>query len=84
METNNMTALRQEAHSLLDEVSTSDLPSLTRIMWSIPNLAEPKVRRENSEAFKRLEQLIRPIPDLDEKKELAEWREEKYGIVCTD
>ena len=34
-----------------------------------------KIRHE---AFLRLQQLIRPIPDLDEKKELEEWWDEKY------
>ncbi len=30
-------------------------------------------------AFERLEKLCRYIPELDERKELAEYREEKYG-----
>ncbi len=30
-------------------------------------------------AFERLEKLSRYIPELDERKELAEYREEKYG-----
>ena len=34
---------------------------------------------ERRAAFARMEALCRPIPDLDEKKELAEYREEKYG-----
>lgn len=42
------------------------------------------VRTENSEAFKELMQLCRPIPDLDEKKELAAWREEKFGNARAD
>ena len=33
----------------------------------------------NSQAFRRLMELRRPISDLDEEKELAEWREEKFG-----
>ena len=84
MENGNMTAIRREAHSLLDEIPASELSSLTGIMWGIQNLAEPKIRTENSESFKRLEQLIRPIPGLDEEKELAEWREEKYGVAGSD
>ncbi len=34
---------------------------------------------EKQKAFKELESLIRPINDLDDKKELAEFRDEKYG-----
>ena len=35
-------------------------------------------------AFQRLEALIKPIQGLDEKKELAEWREEKFGYADPD
>ncbi|MBP0954468.1 MAG: UDP-N-acetylenolpyruvoylglucosamine reductase [Oscillospiraceae bacterium] len=34
---------------------------------------------ERRAAFARMEKLRRPMPELDEKKELAEYREEKYG-----
>ncbi len=34
---------------------------------------------ERRAAFERIEKLRRPIPDLDEKKELAEYREERFG-----
>ncbi len=51
-------------------------------MRGIEGLAPKKKRGENSEAFKRLQELVDshpPMPDLDEEKELAEWREEKFG-----
>ena len=35
---------------------------------------------EKKQAFERLEKMIRPIPDLDEEKELAEYREERFGV----
>ena len=34
---------------------------------------------ERRAAFERMEKLRRPMRDIDEKKELAEYREEKYG-----
>jgi len=34
---------------------------------------------ERQRAFERLESLRKSVPDLDEKKELAEYRDEKYG-----
>ena len=34
---------------------------------------------ERKAAFERMKSVCRYIPDLDEKKELAEYREEKYG-----
>lgn len=38
-----------------------------------------KEMEERQRAFERLESLRRSIPDFDEKKELAEYRDEKYG-----
>ena len=35
-------------------------------------------------AFEELEQLRKYIPDFDEKRELDEWREEKFGNVCNE
>lgn len=35
---------------------------------------------ERKAAFARLDKLRREIPDLDEKKELEEYRKEKYGV----
>ena len=34
---------------------------------------------EKQRALEEIKSIIRPIPDLDEKKELAEYRKEKYG-----
>ncbi|MBO7411456.1 MAG: hypothetical protein J6T92_05975 [Ottowia sp.] len=42
------------------------------------------VRAENSEAFKELMKLRRPVSDLDEKKELEYWRMKKYGDARAD
>ena len=38
----------------------------------------------NSKAFLSLMKMRRPIHGIDDKKELAEWREEKYGNARTD
>ena len=47
--------------------------------WSIEEPKdEEEERKIRHEAFLRLEQMIRPIPDLDEKKELEEYWDEKY------
>lgn len=34
---------------------------------------------KSNSAFRELMGMISPIPDLDDEKELAEYREEKYG-----
>ena len=47
-------------------------------MKEIDELTPPKQDAGNSPAFRLLMGLRRPIPDLDEAKELARWREEKY------
>ena len=82
-----MAALRQDAYSLLERVPDDKLPFLVDIMRGIEGLAPKKKRGENSEAFKRLQELVDshpPITDLDDKKELAEWREEKFGNAGVD
>ena len=84
MNTTGMTALRRDAYSLLERVPEDKLSALIDIMRGIEGLTPKKKRGENSEAFKRLQQLCRPVPDLDEKKELAEWREEKFGNAGAD
>ena len=84
MASTGIVSLRQDAHSLLDRVPDDKLPFLVEIMYGIEGLTPKKKRGENSEAFKRLMELRRPIPDLDEEKELAEWREEKFGNAGAD
>ena len=39
---------------------------------------------EKKQAFERLDKMIRPILDLDEEKELAEYRDERYGGLFAD
>lgn len=33
---------------------------------------------EKNRAFEKLEKMIRPVPNLDEEKELADYRDERY------
>ena len=84
MNSAGMTALRQDAYSLLERAPEDKLAALVEIMRGLEELAPKTRREENSEAFKRLEELCRPIPGLDEEKELAEWREEKFGNADAD
>lgn len=77
----NNTLLRNDAHLLLDRMSEDNLQIIIdfmrRIDYDSSRRNEP--RKNNSDAFKRLEKLCRPIPDLDYDKELDDWRREKYG-----
>ena len=79
-----MTALRKDAYSLLDRMPEDKLAFLVDIMKGVEGLTPPKQAAGNSPAFHRLMALRRPIPDLDEAKELAQWREEKFGHAGTD
>ena len=85
-----MTALRKNAFDLLERMPEDKLIFLVQIMQGIDDLAltpeeaERKAERERAkrrEAFEQLERLIHHVPDLDEKKELASWREEKFGYA---
>ena len=80
----SMTALRRDAYSLLDRVPEDKLAFLVEIMRGMDGLTPPGKAAGNSPAFHRLMALRRPIPDLDEEKELARWREEKFGHAGID
>lgn len=70
---------KEIAYSIIDQLTEEELEgfvALFRRVHQPENNDEMKKRRE---AFERLEKLRRYIPDLDEKKALAEYREEKYG-----
>ena len=73
--------LKKDAYSLLERIPAEKLIFLVEIMRGMDGLEAPKKVTENSPAFRRLMELRRPIPDLDEEKELAEWREEKFGYA---
>ena len=77
----NSALLRKDAHNLLDRMSEDKLVIIVEYMQKLDLEQHKSVvsHKDNSDAFKRLEQLCRPIPDLDYDKELEEWRREKYG-----
>lgn len=74
-----MTALRREAIAMVEAVPEESLPIVINTIkkLQLPSADEEKRRKE--EAYLSLRRIIRPIPGLDEKKELAEYREERYG-----
>lgn len=84
MNRTGIAVLRQDAHALLDRAPDDKLAPLMEVMRGLEGLAPKKKRGKNSETFKRLMELRRPVPDLDEEKELAEWREEKFGNGIAD
>ena len=79
METTNTMVLRQNAYSLLEKMPDEKLERLIRIMKEMGEEDIYKVdMAARQAAFDRLMELRRPIPDLDEKKALEEYYDEKY------
>jgi len=80
MENTDILTMRRDAYSILERLPEWRLKELLSYLRSIDEPEDMEtVRKRKHDAFLRLEQLRRPIPDLDEEKELAEWREEKFG-----
>ena len=76
-----MTALRQ---NVFDMVSVIPEDKLSAVLSYISNLLEQKTdvkeKSVEDEAYSALLNIIKPIPNLDEKKELAQYRQERYGL----
>ncbi len=76
-----MTALRQEAFQLLKMVPEDNLFSVIQFLQAerVNQLSREQRLAEKRIAFNELLQLSKAIPDLDDEKELAQYREEKFG-----
>lgn len=71
---------KEMAYSILEKFSEEELERFVAYFGIIYPVSDAKEElTEKQKAFQQLESIIRNIPDLDEKKELAEYREEKYG-----
>lgn len=70
---------REIAYRIFEQLTEEELEGFVALFRRLhpPQDSDMAERRA---AFERLEKICRPIPNLDEKKELAEYREEKYGI----
>ena len=69
---------REIAYSIFEQLSEEELQgfiALFRKMYPPKN----DDMAERREAFERMKSVCRYIPELDEKKQLAEYREEKYN-----
>ena len=45
-----------------------------------PGMCDAEEKTESETAYAALKEMIHPVPNLDYEKELATYREEKYGI----
>ena len=50
-------------------------------MQGLKGLDTDEDMRQREEAFLHLEKMRKKVPDLDYDRELAEYREEKYGLA---
>ena len=69
---------REIAYSIFEQLIEEELQGFIALFRRAypPKTEDRDTRRA---AFARLEQMCRPMPELDEKRELAAYREEKYG-----
>lgn len=81
-----MTALRRQAVQLVQQVPEDQMPNIIQYLHSLigkVGIDRPHGGNTNIssklKAFWDLEQMVKPVPELDYEKELEEARTEKYG-----
>ncbi len=80
-----MTALRQEAISIVESLPEEEISVLMNFLRQMKDLsAKNKRLAMKKAAFDELESLRRKIPDLDYEKELAAYRAERFGNAHSD
>ena len=81
-----MTVLRQQAMQLVQQIPEDQVPNIVQYLHTLigkvgfdrPHESEASVSPK-MKAFMELEGMVKPVPELDYKKELGEARDEKYG-----
>lgn len=77
-----MSALKQRAISIVENLSEEKILLLLNFLQSLNEQAEKNNRLARKEkAFAELENLRVKAPNLDYKKELQTYREERFGIA---
>ena len=67
------------AYQIFEQLNEEQLKGFIAMFREIYPVKKKK-KKIRDEAFETLESLRRSVPDFDEKKELEEYRKEKYGI----
>ena len=71
---------KEIAYSIFEQLTEEELQGFVALFRRVhPPKTDDDDIAERRAIFEELEKMRRPMPDLDEKKELAEYREEKYG-----
>ena len=76
-----MTALRKDAMDLLERMPEDKLYFIIQIMEGVTGLYGSESEKVREQAFEQLENLRRKAPQIDYERELARYREEKYGTA---
>ncbi len=71
---------RDIAAGILNQLTEEQLKGFIALFHDIVPVKEDD-SAEREAAFDRLAKMRKYIPDLDEKKELSEYRQERYGIT---
>lgn len=81
-----MDALRQEAFRMIEAMSDEGMAELIRYMNEYNRKLAAREQRvfQNRRAFDDLMSLCKSVPERDEKMELAESREERFGNAYID
>ena len=81
-----MTVLRQQAMQLVQQIPEDQVPNIIQYLHSLIGKVGFDRPRENEasvspkmKAFMELESMVKPVPELDYRKELEDARDEKYG-----
>lgn len=76
-----MTTLRKDAMDLLERMPEDKLYFIIQIMEGVTGLYGSESEKVREQAFEQLENLRRKAPQIDYERELASYREEKYGTA---
>ena len=72
---------KEMAYSILEQLSEEQLKGFIALFSGVyPNKDDNDAQARRDEAFRNLEALRISVPDFDEKKELDEYRKERFGI----
>jgi len=81
-----MTVLRQQAVQLVQQIPEDQMPNIIQYLHSLVRKVGIDHSFESKSAIPpkmkvlgELKEMIRPVPELDYKKELEDARDEKYG-----
>lgn len=69
---------REMAYNIIDRLSDEQLKGFIAMFGDFYSVSNEK--DEKASAFEELEKLHRPISNINEGKELSDWRTKKYDI----